>query len=111
MENASRTYTLSTSKLVVALVIASSLILHAAMASGDTPNWSRYSDHFSVAFTGYTGAPLKDFPVLVRLSPSLNNFNYAKCAANGADLRFSDADGNLIPCEIDTWDPSGTSLV
>ncbi len=96
---------------LAALVIAAGLILHAAMASGDTPNWSRYSDHFSVAFTGYTGAPLKDFPALVRLSPSLNNFNYAKCAANGADLRFSDADGNLIPCEIDTWNPGDTSLV
>ncbi len=110
MENASRTYTLSASKFVAALV-AVGLILHAVMASGDTPNWSRYSSHFSVAFTGYTGAPLTDFPALVRLSPSLNGFNYAKCAANGADLRFSDADGNLIPCEIDTWNPGDTSLV
>ena len=110
MEDARRTYTQSASKFVAALV-AVGLILHAVMASGDTPNWSRYSEHFSVAFTGYIGAPLTDFPALVRLSPSLNGFNYAKCAANGADLRFSDADGNLIPCEIDTWDTSGTSLV
>ena len=110
MENASRTYTQSASKLVAALV-AVGLILHASMASGDTPNWARYSNHFSVAFTGYTGVPLKDFPALVRLSPALNGFNYAKCGANGADLRFSDADGNLIPCEIDTWDSNGTSLV
>ena len=110
MKNANRTYTQSATRLV-AVLAAVGLILHASMASGDTPNWALYSNHFSVAFTGYTGVPLKDFPALVRLSPALNGFNYAKCGANGADLRFSDADGNLIPCEIDTWDPNGTSLV
>jgi hypothetical protein len=93
--------------ILIASIVAAALVA----ASASATDWARYSNHFSVAFTGYTGVPLKDFPALVRLSPALNGFNYAKCGANGADLRFSDADGNLIPCEIDTWDPNGTSLV
>ncbi len=72
-----------------------------------------FSSTFKVSFPGYNGgATLTDFPALVRLSPELNAFNYAKCkVANGGDIRFADSNGNLIPHEIDTWNPSGTSLV
>ena len=70
-----------------------------------------YERTFNVRFAGYKGgSALTDFPALIRLSASLNEFDYSKCA-DGANLRFADADGNLIPHEIDTWDPSGTSLV
>ena len=70
-----------------------------------------YECTFNVRFAGYKGAStLTDFPALIRLSAALNEFDYSKCAG-GANLRFADADGNLIPHEIDTWDPSGTSLV
>ena len=84
-----------------------------AAASASATDWSGYERHFNVSFPGYTGGTaLTNFPVLVRLSSSLNDFDYSKCkAANGGDLRFSDDDGNLIPSEIDTWNPSGTSLV
>ncbi len=102
---------MSTASRRITALAAAALALCAGTAMADTPDWSRYSNHFSVAFTGYSGAPLKDFPALVRLSTSLNSFDYSKCGSNGSDLRFSDADGNLIPCEIDTWDASGTSLV
>ena len=102
---------MSTASRRIAALAAAALALCAGTATADTPDWSRYSNHFSVAFTGYSGAPLKDFPALVRLSTSLNNFDYSKCGPSGSDLRFSDADGNLSPCEIDTWDASGTSLV
>ena len=102
---------MSTASRRIAALAAAALALCVGTATADTPDWSRYSNHFSVAFTGYSGAPLKDFPALVRLSTSLNNFDYSKCGSNGSDLRFSDADGNLIPCEVDTWDASGTSLV
>ena len=95
--------TMSTAFAVVAL----------AAASASATDWSGYERHFNVSFPGYTGGTeLTNFPVLVRLSPSLNDFDYSKCkAANGGDLRFSDDDGNLIPSEVDTWNPSGTSLV
>lgn len=48
---------------------------------------------------------------MIRLSKALNEFDYSKCAANGADLRFADSNGNLIPHEIDTWVENGESLV
>ena len=75
-------------------------------------NPADYDCSFNVKFAGYRGTTtLADFPVLVRLSAALNKFNYAKCASGGADLRFADSDGNLIPHEIDTWDTDGVSLV
>ena len=83
-----------------------------AAASADTIDASAFAAHFDAMFPGYAGAaPLTDFPVLVRLSPALNKFDYSLCQSGGADLRFADADGNLIPCEIDTWNENGESLV
>lgn len=74
---------------------------------------SQFERSFNITFPGYAGSsPLTDFPVLIRLSPGLNDFRYSVCkAANGGDVRFADADGNLLAHEIDTWDESGTSLV
>ena len=64
---------------------------------------SGFKRSFNIAFPGYAGTTtLSDFPVLVRLSPDLNDFQYDKCAAYGADLRFADADGTLLAHEIDT---------
>ncbi len=64
---------------------------------------------------GYTGAsPLADFPVLVRLSEnSPVGFHYADMGnrSSGAELRFADENMEVIPCEIDTWNPEGESLV
>jgi hypothetical protein len=78
----------------------------------DQINTADYAASFNVKFSGYTGTTtLADFPALVRLSATRNGFDYAKCAADGSDIRFTDADGNLIPHEIDTWDPTGESLV
>ena len=71
-----------------------------------------YEKSFTITFPGYKGTTtLTDFPVLVRLSPERNDFDYSKCAAGGDDLRFSDANGNLLSHEIDTWNPAGESLV
>ena len=67
-----------------------------------------------VAFViGYEGAEtLFDFPVPVRLSrDNPVGFRYADCAADGSDIRFVDGNGELIPFEIDTWDPQGESIV
>ena len=66
-----------------------------------------------VTLAGYAGAStLTNFPVLVRLAAgSPAGFDYADCAEGGADLRFADADGVVLPHEIDTWDTNGTSFV
>ena len=79
----------------------------------DPVDWTQYERSFNISFPGYTGSEtLTDFPVLVRLSAELNDFKYSKCKVqNGGDLRFSDESGNLLAHEIDTWNPSGESLV
>ncbi len=61
--------------------------------------------------TGYTGDPLAGgFPALVRLREGLAGFSHADCwFDDGSDVRFMDARGNVLPHEIDTWDPSGES--
>jgi hypothetical protein len=63
------------------------------------------------ATIAYEGEPAEDIPVLLRLSESIEGFRYADVANNGKDFLFSDQDGNLLPFEIDTWNPAGESLV
>ena len=95
---------------LLALLAFCSLALPSRAAVID-PGAFTYRASFTVS--GDAGsAPLENFPVLVRLSAtSPSGFDYADCAADGSDLRFSDADGNVIPHEIDTWDTAGESLV
>ena len=86
----------------------------AGFAEYESPNdWTKYSHKFTVSFTGYTGETLTDFPVLVKISESsISGFDYDDCLKlNGGDLRFADAEGNLLASEVDTWDTTGTSLV
>jgi len=52
---------------------------------------------------------LANFQVLVTLTPA--RFSYADAKVDGSDLRFTDASGVLIPHEIETWTPGGTSYV
>ena len=64
--------------------------------------------------TGYMGSDLADFQALVKLSASNDayGFSYADCfASDGSDLWFTDAEGSLIPHDIDTWNTSGDSFV
>ena len=70
-----------------------------------------YTIDYSVS--GYKGSEtLENFPVLVRLSAnSPAGFDYNHCAANGADVYFTDASNSVLAHEIDTWDTSGESLI
>jgi hypothetical protein len=43
-----------------------------------------------------------NFPVLIRLSKS--NFDFSRCAGNGADIRFTKSNGESLPFEISQWD-------
>jgi len=52
---------------------------------------------------------LVGFPVLVALNAG--NVDYAKTQNAGQDLRFTDADGTLLPHQIEIWDEAGTSYV
>ena len=52
---------------------------------------------------------LVDFPVLVQLDSS--RVDYSLTQNDGADLRFVDLNGTLLPHEIETWNAAGTSYV
>ena len=66
-----------------------------------------------VSVPGYDVAEtLVNFPVLFRLAEdSPEGFSYAACRADGNDILFTDAGGNVIPHEIEKWDPEGESLI
>ncbi len=97
----------------VLLAITATLTLLASLSHADPVDWSSYDKSFDIAFSGYAGSStLVDFPVLIRLSAVRNAFQYDKCKlANGEDLRFSDAEGNLLSSQVDIWNPEGESLV
>ena len=65
----------------------------------------------TILVSGYAGSTtLADFPLMFKLADnSPIGFSYADCEP--ATLRFADADGNIVPHEIDTWNTDGTSIV
>ncbi len=74
----------------------------------------RFTHAIEITFPGCApvGTTLNDFPALVRLSTAIPDFRYSDFnLPNGGDLRFFDANGNLVPHEIDTWNEGGESLV
>ena len=87
-------------------------IISAACVWGAALDVAPFARTCSFTLSGYTGASaLEGFPVLIRISEAISGFSYAHCAADGADMRFADVDGNLIPHEIETWNTSGESAV
>ena len=55
---------------------------------------------------------MTDFPVLVRLSSAaIDGFDPADFLLDGRDVLFTDEDGNRLSFEVDTFDPSGETLV
>ena len=94
--------------------VADASFLSASAATGTAATEERFDFLRKVAFTvAYAnGADLSGRPVLVRLSADHPaGFAYRDCTPDGSDIRFAGADGKAIPFEIDTWDPSGESLV
>ena len=60
------------------------------------------------------GVSLANFPALLRVSAArIDGFAYSQLSSptDGADLRFTDAEGHFLPHDIDTWNPDGESLV
>ncbi len=81
------------------------------------PSVAEFARGVKFTVTGYTETEvLTNFPVLVRLSTAITGFTYSDFYADGSDLSlvdigFVDAETNGIADEIDTWNPSGESLV
>ena len=85
----------------------------AALCAPSAASAAFYAKSMAVTAPGVpAGVTLADFPLLVRLSADIAGFDYADfLGAGGSDLRFFDASGNLLPCEVDTWNEAGESLV
>ncbi len=89
-----------TTKRMAALVLSAALAFSAAAGTA------------TIGFAGYKGAEtLTDFPALIKLPDCAAGFSYADAAADGADIYFTDSDGNVIPHDVDTWNASGASYV
>ncbi len=100
--------------------LASFLACLAALAplsvqtAGATPFDETLFTHKSIiTVSGYAGgSTLNDFPVLVTLAADAPaGFRYTDCAADGSDIRFVDANGELVPHEIEKWNAQGTSYI
>lgn len=90
--------------------LASALgLMVATGAWGEKLDTSPYPFSCEVTFSGYEGAStLENFPALVRIPAGSDVY----CGSlNGSDIRFADADGNLVPHEINSWNQGGESLV
>ena len=79
-----------------------------ATATAEMLDTSLFALRRTVTFSGYSGASdLENFPALVRLPAEVS----ARCAPGGDDIRFADADGNLLSHEVDSWNTNGESCV
>lgn len=74
---------------------------------------SIFSRKCELTLSGYAGTEtLTHFPLLIRLAAnSPEGFQYGNVSGEGNDLRFTDANGNILPYEVDTWNISGESSV
>ena len=86
----------------IIMACAAAVSLSAAVAQ--TPH------RFTVTLN-YSGEPAENVPTLLRISEKrISGFSYGD-TADGTDFEIRDENGNLLPYEIDTWDPSGESLL
>ena len=104
---------LVTMKKVVAAILAAALWIAGGANAADSLTMADFVYTNKLMVAGYTGSEtLENFPVLVRISTSLGDFQYSKMrSTKGGDLAFFAADGTRLASEVDTWDTGGTSLV
>lgn len=55
-----------------------------------------------ITITEQSGNNLNDFPVLIELDDT--NFDFGHAQTDGRDIRFADAEGNLLDYWIESWD-------
>ena len=56
-----------------------------------------------ITITEQSGSDLTDYQVLIELNST--NFDFTHAQTNGEDIRFTDANGNLLPYWIEEYDP------
>lgn len=62
-----------------------------------------------IAFNNDLRGGLTNVPVMVRLDST--RIDYSRAGVGGAGLRFVDKDENMLPAEIELWQPGGESFV
>lgn len=93
--------------------IGRAALVAAAVCMAAAPSFAE-AKSATLSATGYSGTEtLTGFPALVRLSASNDayGFSYSDCVNGKDDLWFEDADGTLIPHDVDTWNETGDSYV
>ncbi|MCZ7382881.1 MAG: DUF2341 domain-containing protein [Candidatus Methanoperedens sp.] len=88
--------------VVAALFIVSLQGTGAALSNSGGGSWQYYKE----ITISYSGGALSDYQVLVQLSSS--NFP-TNARSDGADVRFTDNNGNELSYWIESWDYSGRS--
>jgi len=109
-----RLYSLGFSGAVTAEMINFTKVDPIANPTYDQEDLSMLRETALVTVSGYPSVSqaLYDFPMLVRVSETaIPGFSYSRAAYGGTDIRFTDANGKLLPCEVETWDPEGESLI
>ncbi len=94
------------------LALAATLIAACGPRSHAGFDASGFRHHAVISIGGHTGTEvLTDFPVLVRFNEAIAGFSYSQfLVPDAGDLRFI-ADDTELSYEVDTWDPTGDSLV
>ena len=78
-------------------------IMLATSAFGET--------HKFTVTLNYSGAAVTNMPTLLKISTaSIGGFDYS-AAGDGTHFEITDENGAILPYEIDTWNPSGVSLL
>ena len=97
-------------KTLAAVVMALTAVGICRQAQAEMVDTTLFRWKCNVTFPGYTGtSELRDFPVLLRI-PS-DSAIHSATAGDSANICFSDASGNLLPHEIDVWNPDGESTI
>ena len=91
------------SKLLSVVVAAASTLFVALSARAEFT--------CELEFPSAPSTTLANFPVLVRLADDApTGFSYVDCPT-GDCIWFTDENDDAIPCEVDTWDTTGESLI
>ena len=77
------------------------------------PVLTNFRKRFDISAADASVGSYSDFAMLVRLSPErVSGFSYADfMQPDGTDIAFFDGSGKPLAFDVDTWNPSGESLV
>ena len=99
-------------KVMNKMCTAAACVMSASVLSALTPGDYAKSLEVSLAPSSVPASEVTDFPALLRLSTGISGFSYDDFRQpHGSDLAIVDGAGQELAYEIDTWDPSGESLV